>query len=93
MDKLSILGVIVGFSAIIGGFGLHGGTLSTLFDLPAIVIVIGGTFGAVLFQTPLPQFTTGIRMLAWVFKAQYVPLNATVERLISWGTAARTKRI
>ena len=50
MDKLSILGVIVGFSAIIGGFGLHGGTLSTLFDLPAIVIVIGGTFGAVLFQ-------------------------------------------
>ncbi len=89
MDKLSLLGLIVGFTAIIGGFGLHGGTLDTLFDLPALIIVLGGTLGAVLFQTPLPQFTTGIQMLAWVFKAQYMPLNATVERLISWGTAAR----
>ena len=90
MDKLSFLGLVVGFAAIIGGFGLHGGSLDTLFDLPAIIIVVGGTLGAVLVQTPLPQFHTGVRMLAWVFKAQYVPLNATVERIITWGTAART---
>lgn len=90
MDRLALLGLTLGLFAIASGFTLHGGHLDTLFDLPALVIVIGGTLGAVLFQTPLPQFTVGVKMLAWVFRAQYVPLNATVERLINWGTAART---
>lgn len=90
MDKLSIAGLILGLAAVASGYTLHGGLLSTLFDLPALVIVLGGTLGAVIFQTPLPQFTVGVKMLSWVFRAQYVPLNATVERLINWGTAART---
>ncbi len=90
MDKLSVAGLILGLAAVASGYTLHGGTLSTLFDLPALVIVLGGTLGAVIFQTPLPQFTVGVKMLSWVFQAQYVPLNATVERLINWGTAART---
>ncbi|RVU41308.1 flagellar motor protein [Rheinheimera riviphila] len=90
MDKLAFAGLILGLVSVASGYTLHGGLLSTLFDLPALVIVLGGTLGAVIFQTPLPQFTVGIKMLGWVFKAQYVPLNATVERLINWGTAART---
>ena len=90
MDKLSVAGLILGLAAVASGYTLHGGMLSTLFDLPALVIVLGGTLGAVIFQTPLPQFTVGVKMLGWVFKSQYVPLNATVERLITWGTAART---
>lgn len=90
MDKLAFAGLILGLFSVASGYTLHGGLLSTLFDLPALVIVLGGTLGAVIFQTPLPQFTVGIKMLGWVFKAQYVPLNATVERLINWGTAART---
>lgn len=90
MDKLSVAGLILGLAAVASGYTLHGGALSTLFDLPALVIVLGGTLGAVIFQAPLPQFTVGVKMLSWVFQAQYVPLNATVERLINWGTAART---
>lgn len=90
MDRLALLGLLVGFFAIAGGFTMHGGDLSTLLDVPALCIVLGGTLGAVLFQTPLPQFMLGLKMLAWVFRVQYVPLNTTVERLISWGTAARS---
>lgn len=89
MDRLALLGLLVGLFAIAGGFTMHGGDLSTLIDLPAFCIVLGGTLGAVLFQTPLPQFVLGLKMLAWVFRVQYVPLNETVERIISWGTAAR----
>lgn len=90
MDKLSILGLVLGVFAIASGYTLHGGSISTLFDLSALVIVLGGTLGAVVFQTPLPTFTVGIKMLAWVFKGQYMPLNTTVERLIHWGTSARS---
>ena len=37
MDLLSLLGVIVGFAAIIGGNFLEGGHLSGLYNLPAVM--------------------------------------------------------
>jgi len=89
MDKLALLGLCLGVFAVGGGVTLHGGSLATVFDLPALVIVLGGTFGAVLFQTPIGTFTVGLKMLVWAFKGQYMPLDATVERLINWGTSAR----
>ena len=46
MDILSIIGVILGFAAVIGGNYLEGGHISSLFNLPAMIIVLGGTIGA-----------------------------------------------
>jgi chemotaxis protein MotA len=55
----------------------------------AFLIVIGGTLGAVMLQSPFPVFIEGIRMLKWVF----VPPPMMPERLIrdisTWGTVAR----
>ena len=51
MDILSIVGVVLGFAAIIGGNYLEGGVISALLNLPAAVIVIGGTLGAAMLQT------------------------------------------
>ncbi|MFT6123447.1 MAG: chemotaxis protein MotA, partial [Oleiphilaceae bacterium] len=48
MDLLSILGVIAGFAAILGGNYLDGGHVSSLFNGPAALIVIGGTVAAIL---------------------------------------------
>ena len=53
MDALSVLGVIVGLTAIIGGNWLEGGHLGALANAPAAIIVIGGTLGAAMLQTPL----------------------------------------
>ena len=43
MDFLSIVGVILGFAAIIGGNYL-GGTIAALVNVPAAIIVVGSTW-------------------------------------------------
>ena len=46
MDVLSIVGIAIGLIAILGGNWLEGGHLGALVNLPAFLIVVGGTFGA-----------------------------------------------
>lgn len=67
MDILSLIGAVMGVSCIVVGMVLDGGTVTSLLQLPALIVVGGGTLAAVLLQTPLAVFLRGIRMLAWVF--------------------------
>jgi chemotaxis protein MotA len=90
MDKLAISGFVLAILAVAGGFMLEGGSLTTLLHLPAFIIVVGGTVGAVMLQTPLPQFRLGFSMLPWVIRPHSLPLQNTVERIINWGASART---
>src|SRR5690606_26015888 len=53
MDKLSIIGLAVAIGAIIGGQILEGGTVGSLLQFAAFMIVMGGTLGAVMLQSPL----------------------------------------
>jgi len=89
MDILSILGVILGFGAILGGNYLEGGHIDALFNGPAALIVIGGTFAAIMLQTPLRTLLHGLRMLKWVFAPPYVSLEDGIEKVISWSMRAR----
>lgn len=89
MDKLAISGIIVAVLAIAGGFMLEGGVLSALFHFPAFIIVVGGTLGAVMLQTPFVQFRQGVVMLPWVFRSSSLPVQSTLSRIVEWGSAAR----
>ena len=73
MDVLSVLGVIVGLVAILGGNWLEGGHLGALVNLPALVIVVGGTIGAATLQVPmstlrLPSILTSLIRKAELWK-------------------------
>jgi chemotaxis protein MotA len=89
MDLLSILGVIAGFAAILGGNYLDGGHVSSLFNGPAALIVIGGTVAAILLQTPFNVLKRGLVMLRWVFIPPYVSMDDGIEKVISWSMRAR----
>ena len=67
MDKTSFIGLTLGIAAILLGQVLEGGHLSSLSQPTAFLIVIGGTFGAVMLQSPLRVFRDGLRMAKWVF--------------------------
>ncbi|MGH8684636.1 MAG: motility-associated protein, partial [Nitrosospira sp.] len=67
MDFNSIIGIIVALIAVFGGQALEGGNAASLFQLTAFAIVLGGTLGAVLLQSPVRQFLLGMRMGRWVF--------------------------
>ena len=89
MDKLSLLGLIVGLLAIIGGQVLEGGHLSSLIQPTALMIVFGGTLGAVLLQTPLPVFKRGFSMAKWIFIPPKIDQKIVIDQVIAWSHVSR----
>ncbi|MCL2789819.1 MAG: flagellar motor protein [Desulfobulbus sp.] len=53
MDIATIIGLIMGLSAIVGGATLEGLHISALLQPTAAIIVLGGTFGATFASFPL----------------------------------------
>lgn len=89
MDYLSFIGVAIAFAAILGGNWLEGGHLEMLANGPAMIIVLGGTIGAVLLQTPMQLFLRSMRMLGMVFVPPRFVLHDTVAKLVDWSRVAR----
>lgn len=89
MDVLSIVGIVIGLVAILGGNWLEGGHLGALINPPAALIVLGGTFGAAALQTPLPLLQLALRRLRWVFVPPVVDFKGGVARIVRWAMAAR----
>ncbi|MGD0959028.1 MAG: flagellar motor protein [Methylomonas sp.] len=89
MDFLSIFGVLLGFSAIIGGNLLGGGETNSLINLHALVIVLGGTLGATLLQFPPSIFFRSIKILIWIFRPPNFHLEKQIEKIVLWSTLAR----
>lgn len=89
MDKLSIFGLLVAFSGIVGGQLLEGGSVSVLVQGAAFFIVFGGTLGAVMLQNPWHVFSTGIKMAGWVFVTPKIDLQKQAYQLTAWSSVAR----
>ncbi len=89
MDILSVIGVAIGFAAIIGGNFLEGGQLGSLFNAPAALIVLGGTFGAAVLQTPKSVFGRAMRMFIWVFRPPTISFEVELEKIVRWANVAR----
>jgi chemotaxis protein MotA len=91
MDKLSLVGILVAVLAVYIGFSLEGGTFSSLLQLPAFVIVFGGTLGAVMLQTSTVQFFHAIRMLKWIVMPPKFAIEQSIEDIVGWAETARER--
>lgn len=89
MDKISVAGLILGLSAILVGQVLEGGHISSLLQPTAFLIVIGGTLGAVMLQSPVPVFISGFKMVKWVFFPPVLDPHEVIERIAQWSHVAR----
>lgn len=89
MDMLSLFGLILAVAAILVGQYLEGGHIGSLMNGPAILIVLGGTFGAVMLQSPLSIFLRGMRMLIWTFLPPKPQDQGAIDKIVSWSNIAR----
>ncbi len=89
MDILSILGVIIGFAALIGGNFIEGGALSSLLNGPAALIVLGGTLGAALLQTPLVHLKRALKIFRWIFIPPTNAFDDGLDKIARWAITAR----
>ena len=89
MDILSILGVIIGFAALLGGNFLEGGTWGSLINGPAALIVVGGTFGAAMLQTPFSGLKRALFLFRWIFNPPRQRFHNGINQVVGWAVAAR----
>ncbi|KVF79678.1 flagellar motor protein MotA [Burkholderia sp. FL-7-2-10-S1-D7] len=89
MDLLTLAGVLLGGAAIVFGFAQEGGHFSTLFQFEALVIVLGGTLGAVMIQNTWARFFDAVKQLRLAFvRAQEVDRKHLTD-LLEWGDRAK----
>jgi len=89
MDILSILGLVVAFGAIVGGQWLEGGSIGSMLQLAAFLIVIGGTLGAVMLQTHLRTFREGLLLARFVLMPPKRDDAAAIAEIAQWAEVAR----
>ncbi len=93
MDILSILGVLLGFASILGGNLLEGGSLASLLNLPALIIVLGGTLGATFLHFPTKIITHSIKVLWLIVSPRKFELNNQIEKVKRWSILARKEGV
>jgi chemotaxis protein MotA len=89
MDKISLFGLVLGIMAIVLGQVFEGGQVESLVQPTAFFIVVGGTLGAVMLQSPWPTFRLGMRMGRWVFFPPPVVPRQLIDQMVRWSQLAR----
>lgn len=89
MDALTLIGLLTGFLAIIIGQIHEGGDINSLLNMSALLIVLGGTLGAVMVQTPWATFKRAFSVLFWVFKPPKLNFEECRAMLIDMSRKAR----
>ena len=89
MDRLSIFGLLIAFGGIIGGSILEGGSVAILLQGASLLIVLGGTIGAVMLQNPFKVFAMGVRMGRWAFATPKISQQKMIYQLSAWSNLVR----
>ena len=89
MDFMTILGLIIGIGAILGGNIMEGGHTDSLMIFTAFFIVFGGTLGAVMVQNPLVVFVLGLKRALWMVTPPQSDRKAMIEKIVNWSQLAR----
>lgn len=84
IDFNSIVGIVLALAAIMGGQMLEGGHIGALLQAAAFLIVMGGTVGAVLLQSPVKVLINGVKMSKWVFVPPKKPSQILIKQVVGW---------
>jgi len=89
MDILTLLGIILGAVAVFGGVIAKGSEVAALWNGAAFVIVILGTLGAMMVQTPLHALLRAGKVFIWLFKPPVQNRQKVIDKIIEWSQVAR----
>jgi chemotaxis protein MotA len=89
MDLLSVIGILLAFIALLAGAILKGAGLHALISSAALMIVVVGTFAAILIQTPGKVMKRAFHILPWVFRSPVPDAPRIVARMVEWSQISR----
>lgn len=89
MDIATIVGIILGFTAVVGGQVLEGGHISAILQPTAAVIVLGGTFGATFASFTVKNILQAVKDVKKAFMAPKDDFENTIKEIIGYAAKAR----
>ncbi len=89
MDKSTVIGLVLGLTAVFGGALLDGTPMASLISVPAFVIVILGTLGATILSNPLENVKRLPALARGAFFEKGRPGGELVEMFVDLATRAR----
>ncbi len=92
MDLSTILGIIIAFGLMLMAI-LTGGSLLLFVNVPGVLIVVGGTFGAILTTYPFSQVFGAFAILKKAFLHKETTHSESINQLIEFATKARKEGI
>ena len=93
MDLATIIGLVLAAVAILGGQALEGGSVHSILQLTAAIIVLGGTFGACMVQFPLSIVISSFKALSQAFLEPKRDNRAVIAEIIRFANKARKEGI
>jgi chemotaxis protein MotA len=89
MDRATLIGLFLGGLALIGGHLLEGGTAGMILQATALIIVFGGTAGAVCLSFSGAQLKEALKALPHIFREPRDDRPEQVRRLVELAYRAR----
>ena len=89
VDIAILVGAVVGIGLVLGGHGLEGGSVKSLLQGAAAVIVFGGTLGAVLLSFPLRDLKHAVTSLRHLVVDDAPPADGMVALIGRFALRAR----
>jgi chemotaxis protein MotA len=88
-DVATLAGLVLAVGGIVGGLILEKGKIQDITHLSPAIIVLGGTFGAVLVSMPMKFVVGAIKRLKQVILEQSQSPEVLIEEIIEYATKAR----
>lgn len=92
-DIATLGGLLLAIGGILGGLLLEGGKLTDVTQVTALMIVLGGTLGAVMVTTPWKTLTRAAKYLGTVFFETEDSPQHVIDEIIGFATKARKNSI
>jgi chemotaxis protein MotA len=89
LDLATAAGLVVGLGGILGGLVLEGGSVREIVAPTALLIVLGGTLGAVMVSTPFYLLRGAMGSLASVFFEKSQSADAIIDLIVNYSATAR----
>lgn len=92
-DVATLLGLMIAAGGILGGLVFEGGKLTDVGQFTALIIVLGGTLGAVMVTTPSKTLVRALKRLGTVFFEKEQTPEQIIDEIIGYATKARRHSI
>jgi chemotaxis protein MotA len=93
LDLASVIGLAMAGLAILGGQALEGGSIKSIIQPTAAIIVLGGTFGACLLQFPLLVAIGSFKTFIKAFQEPKTNNKEVIKEIIRLANKARKEGV